>query len=366
MPYTSMPAWPTPDRPGSVGSRALPDDLFPRLREARERPQARGAPERAESDEGVHRAREEALRRDRLRQVPRHARPGRRAFGANARRRLGQSDTPGGPHAELDLPRRLDPRGYLPVDEHGAQRHAHAGVRRRRPEARAESGRSRTSSTRSRGAAAPGYSNLVVAKHVQDPIDLAKGAANFASAPAARFPIVGQIMEPGRSFHPPATSVIVQAIYDAESIAFLVRWHDMSAEKTGKNGPSLPVPIEEEEERRPAAGGARCRRVAPTSLRRPGRGQPLPSRPPIRLPSRRRRPRRYRSSPTPSRSRFRRRCRRARGSPTSSSATVRTRSISGSSIWRAPDPLQFTGKGSADIAPNDTGRSDRCRELRPG
>ncbi len=48
------------------------------------------------------------------------------------------------------------------------------------------------------GSNGPGYSNLVVAKHVGDPIDLAKGAASFASAPVARFPIVGQIMEPGR------------------------------------------------------------------------------------------------------------------------------------------------------------------------
>jgi mono/diheme cytochrome c family protein len=104
------------------------------------------------------------------------------------------------------------------------------------------------------GSDGPGYSNLVVAKHVQDPIDLAKGAASFASAPVARFPIIGQIMEPGRSFHPPATNVTVQAIYDADSIALLVRWHDMSAEKTGKGGPSLPVPPEEEEE--PAAGPA--------------------------------------------------------------------------------------------------------------
>jgi mono/diheme cytochrome c family protein len=93
----------------------------------------------------------------------------------------------------------------------------------------------------------PGYTNLVVAKHVREPIDLGKGAASFASAPTARFPIVGQIMEPVRSFHPPATSVVVQAIYDAESVAVLVRWHDMSAEKAGKNGPSLPVPPEEEE-----------------------------------------------------------------------------------------------------------------------
>jgi mono/diheme cytochrome c family protein len=104
------------------------------------------------------------------------------------------------------------------------------------------------------GSDGPGYSNLVVAKHVKEPIDLAKGAASFASAPSARFPIVGQIMEPGRAFHPPATSVVVQAIHDADSIAVLVRWHDMSAEKTGKNGPSLPVPPEEEEE--PAAAPA--------------------------------------------------------------------------------------------------------------
>jgi cytochrome c len=104
------------------------------------------------------------------------------------------------------------------------------------------------------GSEGPGYSNLVVARHVQTPIDLAKGAANFASAPAARFPIVGQIMEPGRSFHPPATNVTVQAIYDADSVALLVRWHDMSAEKAGKAGPSLTVPAAEEEE--PAAGGS--------------------------------------------------------------------------------------------------------------
>jgi cytochrome c len=101
----------------------------------------------------------------------------------------------------------------------------------------------------------PGYSNLVVAKHVTTPIDVAKGAANFATAPAANFPIVGQIMEPGRSFHPPATSVTVQAIYDADSVALLVRWHDMSAEKTGTNGPSLPVPPEEEEEPAVTEGG---------------------------------------------------------------------------------------------------------------
>jgi mono/diheme cytochrome c family protein len=99
----------------------------------------------------------------------------------------------------------------------------------------------------------PAYTNLVIAKHVREPIDLTKGAASFESARVARFPVIGQIMEPGRSFHPPATSVTVQAIYDAESIALLVRWHDMSAEKSGKNGPSLPVPPAEEAAAAPAS-----------------------------------------------------------------------------------------------------------------
>jgi mono/diheme cytochrome c family protein len=99
----------------------------------------------------------------------------------------------------------------------------------------------------------PGYANLVVAKAVRDSIDVNKGTASFASAPVARFPIVGQIMEPGRAFAPPATSVTVQAIYDAESVALLVRWHDRSAEKTGQNGPALPVPPEEDVVAAPAA-----------------------------------------------------------------------------------------------------------------
>src|SRR6185503_17182246 len=106
------------------------------------------------------------------------------------------------------------------------------------------------------GSSGPGYTNLVVAKYVPDPIDLKNGVASFQSAPVARLPIVGQIMEPGRAFHPPATSVTVQAIYDAESIALLVRWHDRTAEKTGTNGPSLAVPPEEEEEAAPSPGGA--------------------------------------------------------------------------------------------------------------
>ena len=198
------------------------------------------------------------------------------------------------------------------------------------------------------GSNGPGYTNLVVAKPVQDPIDLAKGAASFESAPVARFPIIGQITEPGRSFHPPTTSVTVQAIYDAESIALLVRWHDMSADKAGKNGPTLPVPPEEEES---APGGAQAGRRE--SLRRRGGPGPAARRGPLR------------------------RCRRQPSPPSEFSDAVSIQIpsqvptgarkpyfIFGDAqnpvdLWffdlARPEPVQFTGRGSADIAPNDTG-----------
>jgi mono/diheme cytochrome c family protein len=193
----------------------------------------------------------------------------------------------------------------------------------------------------------PGYSNLVVAKHVHDPIDLAKGAGSFGSAPAVRFPIVGQIMEPGRAFHPAATSVTVQAIYDAESIALLVRWHDMSAQKAGKNGPSLPVPPEEEEAAAPGtqqAGGSVFgdAEVAPAPAGQAqdpfAEAEAAPSEfsdaVSIQIPSQ------------------------------VSTGARKPYFILGDAqnsvdLWffdlAHPGPAQFTGKGSGDVAPNDTG-----------
>jgi hypothetical protein len=49
---------------------------------------------------------------------------------------------------------------------------------------------------------------------------------------------------------------MVQAIYDTESVALLVRWHDMRADTQGKNGLSLQVPPEEEEDAAPAGAEA--------------------------------------------------------------------------------------------------------------
>jgi len=200
------------------------------------------------------------------------------------------------------------------------------------------------------GSSAPGYTNLVVAKYVPDPIDLKNGAAGFQSAAVARFPIVGQVMEPGRAFHPPATSVTVQAIYDTESIAFLVRWHDMRADNTGKNGPLLPVPPEEEE----SAPGAAAQ---PTATNPFGDAEVAPAQKPEKDPF---------AEEDPA---------AAQASEFSDAVSIQIPSavptgarkpyfIFGDTqnsvdLWffdlARPDPLQFTGRGSADIAANDTG-----------
>ena len=175
-------------------------------------------------------------------------------------------------------------------------------------------------------------------------------------------------MEPGRAFHPPTTSVSVQAIYDSESIAVLVRWHDMSAEKTGTNGPSVPVPPEEEEEAPPQpTGGASTtgsafgdEEVAPTQPGRRSRPQETPSPRP-----KRRQPASRPSSPTRSRSRSRRKFRAAPASPTSFSVTPRTRWISGSSISPAPSPCSSPA-GEARTSRPTTRAISRRRHLRPG
>jgi mono/diheme cytochrome c family protein len=194
----------------------------------------------------------------------------------------------------------------------------------------------------------PGYTNLVIAKPVQDPIDVAKGAASFESAPVARFPILGQITEPGRAFHPPATSVTVQAIYDTESIALLVRWHDMSADKTGKNGPTLQVPPEEEE----AAPGGSAKPTADNPFGDAEVAAQQPAADPFAD-----------TAPTAPPSEFS----DAVAVQIPSAPTTGARKpyfIFGDAqspvdLWffdlARPDPLQFAGRGSADVPLNDTG-----------
>jgi cbb3-type cytochrome c oxidase subunit III len=92
----------------------------------------------------------------------------------------------------------------------------------------------------------PGYATLLVARPLEDEIDLARGDALFEGAPRARFPLVGQIMEPGRAFAPSATAVEVRAVYDAQRIAFEVRWHDIRADTSATNSPALELTLADE------------------------------------------------------------------------------------------------------------------------
>lgn len=88
----------------------------------------------------------------------------------------------------------------------------------------------------------PGYDNLLLVQYLDDELDLEAEIDPFDGAPVARFPLLGQIVEPGRNFYPSASSVEVQAIYNRREIAFRVRWNDMRAELAGTNSPSLEVP----------------------------------------------------------------------------------------------------------------------------
>ncbi len=189
------------------------------------------------------------------------------------------------------------------------------------------------------GTNGPNYTNLVVAKYVQDAIDLAKGAANFESAKIARFPVIGQIMEPGRAFHPAATSLTVQAVYDSESIAVLVRWHDQLPDTTGKTGPSLPVPIEEEAAPTAAAAGAAEPSAddpfadpgaAPTTVTPSEFNDAVAIQIPSQVPAGARKP-----------------------------YFIFGDAQNSVDLWffdlGRPEPLQFVGRGSADVTANDTG-----------
>ena len=90
------------------------------------------------------------------------------------------------------------------------------------------------------------YDNLLRSVPFENEIDLAQGAELFAAAPAATFPIFGQIVEPGRNFYPSVVEVTAQAIHNEQEIAFRLTWNDMRAETGGANAPDLPVPTWDE------------------------------------------------------------------------------------------------------------------------
>ncbi len=97
-----------------------------------------------------------------------------------------------------------------------------------------------------RGEGETPYVNLLRSVPYDDAITIEAGVELFADAPAATFPIFGQIVEPGRNFYPSAVEVTVQAIHNDRDIAFRLTWNDMRAETGGTNAPDLPVPTWDE------------------------------------------------------------------------------------------------------------------------
>lgn len=85
------------------------------------------------------------------------------------------------------------------------------------------------------------YSNYVEAQSIEGNLDLSKGKEIFKNARAALFPIIGQIIEPGREFQPAAHEIEVKAVYNADDIALSLSWHNMTAETSGSNAPDLTV-----------------------------------------------------------------------------------------------------------------------------
>ena len=92
----------------------------------------------------------------------------------------------------------------------------------------------------------PDYAISATAQYANDPVDPVQGKAAFGEERGAYFPVVGQVIEPGRSFMPGVDGIEVKARYNADEIAILLSWHDMSAETMGSNAPDMEVPLTEQ------------------------------------------------------------------------------------------------------------------------
>lgn len=89
----------------------------------------------------------------------------------------------------------------------------------------------------------PNYATMVIAHAVQDEVDLSQGKSLFPDGEGALFPVVGQVVDPGREFYPGVNALEIKAIHNADDIAIMVSWHDMTSEKSGRNSPAIKVPM---------------------------------------------------------------------------------------------------------------------------
>jgi len=100
----------------------------------------------------------------------------------------------------------------------------------------------------------PNYSTLLFVQRVDAELDVSDPDTLFADAPLSRFPLVGQIIEPGRNFYQSINNVDVRAVYNSQEIAFLIEWHDFTMENTGSNDPTTDVPLWDEDNPGSGAG----------------------------------------------------------------------------------------------------------------
>lgn len=88
------------------------------------------------------------------------------------------------------------------------------------------------------------FSTTLVAASVVGDLDSTRGSELFANASTAFFPIVGQVIEPGRMFSPSANAISAQAVFNDEAFAILLRWHDIMADTSGSNAPDTLLKTE--------------------------------------------------------------------------------------------------------------------------
>ncbi len=88
----------------------------------------------------------------------------------------------------------------------------------------------------------PEYGTVVQAQARGGDLDITQGPALFEGTPSTYFPIVGQVIESGRSSYPAANGINVSSVYNADDIAFMLSWHDMTAEAEGSNHPAMDAP----------------------------------------------------------------------------------------------------------------------------
>jgi DMSO reductase family type II enzyme heme b subunit len=83
----------------------------------------------------------------------------------------------------------------------------------------------------------PDYGTVVRA--MPAPEGAALDTALFAHAPPVLLPVVGQVIEARRAFHPASNAIEVRAAYGPDHVSLMLAWNDMTADTTGLNGPGM-------------------------------------------------------------------------------------------------------------------------------